>query len=87
MINADKMESNWETYKKLLLKACGETSQLQNLLDCLGERIVMCPSNMKEEYGGAYPGGMVEHALSVTMKMRKLSQALGWNIGGFQVMN
>ena len=78
MIDATKMENNWETYQKLLVKACG--TQAESLFETLGERIVMCPSNMKEDQGGAYPGGMLEHVLSVTMKMRKLSQALEWNL-------
>ncbi len=84
MINADKMENNWNTFQKLLSKACGEEGT--PLVKTLGERIVMCPSNMKEEYGGAYPGGMLEHVLSVTMKMRKLSQSLGWNIDQISII-
>ncbi len=78
MIDGNKMEANWNTYQKLLLKSCGDS--VLKMVEVLGERIIMCPNNMKTEYGGAYPGGMLEHALSVTMKMRKLSQALEWNL-------
>ena len=78
MIDADKIESNWKTYQKLLDNVCGES--IEKLIETLGMRIVMCPSNMKEEYGGAYPGGMVEHSLNVTMTMRKMSKALEWNL-------
>ena len=71
---AEELESQWKTYEKL----CGRLSDhnLNALLDVLGERIVLCPASSRLEQYGAYPGGMVEHALRVTATMRDLKRAL-----------
>lgn len=69
----DKIRSNWETYEKLCRRLSDEN--LNDLLDTLGERIIMCPASTKKDQYSAYPGGMIEHALAVTSHMRRLSDS------------
>ena len=76
-LSIDTIEKNWETFSHLVEKCSGESGR--NLLDALGDRIASCPLNMKEDQGGAYPGGMIESALEVTMTMRKLVKTLDFS--------
>ena len=74
-MDVDKIQSNWATYEKL----CGKLSDdnLNNLLEAVGERLVMSPASPKEDQYGCYPGGLIEHSLDVTIMMRTLNKALG----------
>ena len=74
-MDVDKIQSNWDTYEKL----CGKLSDdnLNNLLEVVGERLVMSPASPKEDQYGCYPGGLIEHSLDVTIMMRPLNKALG----------
>jgi len=69
----EKIRSNWETYEKLCRRLSDE--KLDDLLDTLGERIVMCPASTKKDQYSAYPGGLIEHALAVTSHMRRLNDS------------
>ncbi|MBK23560.1 MAG: hypothetical protein CME70_06095 [Halobacteriovorax sp.] len=73
----DQIKTNWETFDRLCRKAF-ETDQadlISELLDNLGERASVCPASTKLDQYGAYPGGLIEHALTVTSRMRKLAAA------------
>mgnify|MGYP003115863716 CR=1 FL=1 len=74
----DNIEETWNTFTKL----CGHISDqgLNDLIEELGERIILCPASTKEDQYSAYPGGLVEHALEVTAVMRTLNDALGFNL-------
>ena len=74
-LSVDKLENNWETFEKLVLKCCGDAGKA--LINDLGERMIMCPSSMRSDQVCAYPGGMIQHALDVTMQMRKLNESVG----------
>ena len=74
----EKIKSNWETYEKLCKKAVKHG--IGDLLDALGERLVMCPSAPRVDQGGAYAGGLVEHSIAVTACMRTINQAHDLNI-------
>jgi putative nucleotidyltransferase with HDIG domain len=77
-LSVNQLQSNWETYEKLCTKAVKHG--MGDLLESLGERLVMCPSSSKEDQYGAYPGGMIEHSLKVCATMRTLNKSLGFNI-------
>ena len=76
-LDFDEIKSNWDTFDRLCRKSFenDQTELIGSLLDTLGERILACPLSTKLEQGGAYPGGLVEHALKVTSRMRKLAAA------------
>lgn len=73
--DTEKLEANWETFSKL----CGRLSDdgITDLLETLGQRLVMCAASPRENQYGAYPGGMIEHVLQVTSNMRNLVKAYG----------
>ncbi len=72
-VDFEKVKSNWETYENLCNKAA--KYGVGDLLESLGERLVMTPSAPKLDQSGAYPGGMVEHALAVTACMRTINKS------------
>jgi len=72
--NVEKIQQNWETFDKLCRRLSDHN--LNNLLDSLGERIVMCPASTRLSMGSCYPGGLVQNALGVTATMRKLNDSL-----------
>ena len=72
-VDFEKVKSNWETYENLCNKAVKHG--VGDLLEALGERLVMTPSAPKLDQSGAYPGGMVEHALAVTACMRTINKS------------
>ena len=77
-VDFDKVKSNWETYEKLCRRL--SDNHLDKLLDDLGDRLVMCPSAPREDQGGAFPGGMVQHVLAVTACMRTINQSHKFDI-------
>lgn len=83
-LSAETLEKNWTTFNSLLKSACGE--KVDSLFDTFGERIIMCPLNLKEDQGGAYPGAMVEHALSLAMQMRKMNKSFNMEIDSFSII-
>ena len=72
-INFDKVKSNWETYENLCNKAVKHG--MGDLLSALGERLVTAPASSRLDQYGAYPGGLVEHALAVTASMRVINKS------------
>ena len=74
----DKLQQNWKTYEKLCKRLC--SSSLNNLLDVLGERMVMCPAMPRINQYGCHPGGFVQHSLDTTIMMRTLNESLGLNL-------
>ena len=78
MLSAEQLETNWTTFEGLCRRLSDDN--LNKLLDVLGERLVMCPAAPREDQYGAYPGGMVEHALHVTATMRTLNKSMGFNL-------
>ena len=72
-LSPDKIESNWSMFDKLCRRL--SDNNLNNLLDSLGERIVMCPSSTRLDQYSSYPGGLVEHSLDVTSTMRKINDS------------
>ena len=73
-VDFEQIQSNWETYSGLLKRLSDHN--LNNLLDELGERLVMTPASPRLDQYGAAPGGLVEHSLKVTSTMRTLNSAL-----------
>jgi len=84
MISVETLEKNWKKFDKLCRRLSDEG--LNNLLDALGDRIVMCPASPREDGYGCYPGGMVEHSLDVTARMRTLNDAMDLGLHPMQIL-
>jgi len=77
-MSIDRIQDNWNTYEKL----CGklEDSNLDKLLDTVGERMIMSPASPKEDQYNCAPGGLIEHSLDVTLTMRTMCKALSLDV-------
>ena len=69
-LTADDLQNNWERFEKFARRLSDH--HINELLDKLGERLVMCPASPRENQYGCYPGGLVEHTLETTAMMRTL---------------
>jgi len=78
MLSLEKIESNWETFSKLCNRL--NDDNVGKLLSDLEDRLAVCPASPKESQYGAYPGGMVEHALQVASNMRGVAELYCKNI-------
>ena len=77
-VDFDKVKANWEQYESLCKKAAKHG--MGDLLESLGERMIMTPASSKQDQGGAHPGGMIAHALAVTACMRTINKSHGLNL-------
>jgi hypothetical protein len=76
--NFEKVQSNWSTLEKLLSRL--EDENINNMLDELGERLAIAPASQKTDQVGCFPGGLVQHALDVTISMKNINESLGFDI-------
>jgi hypothetical protein len=74
----EEIKANWQTYESLCNRL--EDKNIDNFLNELGERIVICPASTKTDQYNAYSGGLVKHMLDVATTMRSINKALALNI-------
>lgn len=68
-----RLEENYVKFLSLVDKLDdSRKSAVLNMLNDLGDRLVIAPASHKTEYHSAYPGGLVEHSLFVCMNLLKL---------------
>ena len=75
---SEKIESNWTMFDKLCRRLSDHN--LNNMLDSLGERIIMCPASTKLDQYSPYPGGLVSHSIDVAGTMRKINDSHELNL-------
>mgnify|MGYP003115916784 CR=1 FL=1 len=78
MSNFEKIQSNWTTLEKLLSRL--QDQSIATMLEALGERLAMAPASHKKDLPGCFPGGLVQHALDVTISMKNMNESLGFEI-------
>jgi len=87
MDETTKLQLRYEKFSKLLTSNTGENSQaISNLLDCLGERLVLAPGSISENEPWSRPGGLIDYSLSVTQQMRVVAKAMGLDISAESVL-
>ena len=69
----EAMEKKWKTFESLLNRL--EDDNVKKLVESLGERIIMSPASQRSDQYGAYPGGLVEHSLTVASLLRKANES------------
>lgn len=79
-MHAEKIEENWNKYKKLVETLEKSRPGVEKLIEQYGERLAMCPAASENQYFGAYPGGFLDLALGVTTKMRALHKIFECNV-------
>ena len=66
MLEAEKIKSNWETYRKLVNDAFPTRKDaLNKMYDELEDRMVFMPASSMEHFHNAFAGGYVDHVLRV----------------------
>ena len=83
-ISQDDIEKKWKTFENLLRRLGDEN--IDNMIESLGQRIVMCPASTRSDQYGAYPGGLVEHSLNVASFLRKSNEAFDHGIDTNSIM-
>lgn len=73
-MDTELIERNWNKFDSLCRRF--DDSGVNSLLEALGERLAVCPHSIKTEYGGCYPGGLIDVTLRVTACMRKINDTL-----------
>ena len=77
-LELEKIESNWKTYEKLCHRL--SDSNINNLLETIAERLVMCPASDRLDKYSSHPGGLIEHSLSVAGVMRSINDVHNLNL-------
>lgn len=64
--------SNFEKYKKILLKVSDRNEEIQNFIDKYGERIATAPGHDRNNRHAGQPGGFVRRSLTTLTTARDL---------------
>lgn len=78
----EKLEVNWDNYTKLVSRIKDDQARtaLLKLTSDLKDRLAATPASTQTKYVGAYPGGLVEHSLTVAKLAYQVSKALDANL-------
>jgi len=74
----EDLEKNWKTYESLLGRLADDN--INTLVKDMGQRIAACPCSSKEDYVGAYPGGLVENSLKVANLARNICKLYDFEV-------
>jgi hypothetical protein len=87
MLEAEKIKSNWETYRERVNSLFPDRApQLNKLYDEYEDRIVMMPASSIAHFHNAFGGGYVDHVLRVmdcTEKLYNAWQDMGADMSGY----
>lgn len=64
-ISPEKIKENYDKFETLCSKLGDRATNVQKLIDHLGERLALCPASSRVEHHSAFPGGLVDHSLRV----------------------
>ena len=76
MLQAEQIETNWNTLIKLIEDSF-EGERKENLLKMykhLKDRMMFAPASSKEHFHNAFPGGYVDHVLNITRAVKSVYQ-------------
>ena len=76
MLQAEQIETNWESLIKLIEDSF-EGERKENLLKMynhLKDRMMFAPASSKEHFHNAFPGGYVDHVLNITRAVKSVYQ-------------
>ncbi len=77
-LDIETIEKNWKTYEKLVGRLSDENTN--TMISAMGERMCLAPASTHLDRPGCYRGGLVQSALMITAKMRKLNEIYELNI-------
>ena len=65
MMNERELTDLWTSYAKLAEKITDHGDGINRMLEDLGDRILMCPAEPRNDSPGCEPGGLVQQAINV----------------------
>ena len=73
MMNERELTDLWTAYVKLTDKITSHGDGVSKMLDGLGERMLMCPAEPRNDSPGCEPGGLIQQAIAVTKGMKRIN--------------
>lgn len=80
MLSAEKIQSNFETFRSFCEKTEDRSAAVLHMVDTLADKLATCPASGRKDFHLAIPGGLVDHSLRVLNTAVKLTKSFGWNI-------
>ncbi len=74
MMNERELTDLWTSYTKLVDKI-DRGEGLTLMMDELGERLLMCPAEPRNDSPGCEPGGLIQQAIIVAKGMKRINDA------------
>jgi len=72
----ETLQQHFRKFSKIAAATGSRSEPIAQMLDALGERIIMCPATLQEHEGWSEPGGLIRMSIEVTGTMRTLAAAL-----------
>ena len=72
MMNERELTDLWSSYSKLIEKI-DRGEGLSRMMDELGERLLMCPAEPRNDSPGCEPGGLLRQAITIAKGMKRLN--------------
>jgi hypothetical protein len=73
MMNEQELTDIWKSYEKLAMKVGHRSEAIKSLFDNLGERLLLCPAEPRNDCPGCEPGGLLKQAIGITRGMKLLN--------------
>ena len=70
-MNERELTELWTIYTKLADKITEHGPGITSMLEDLGDRILMCPAEPRNDSPGCEPGGLVQQAIAVAKVFRR----------------
>ncbi len=72
MMNERELTDLWTSYTKLIDRI-NRGEGLQQMMEELGERLLMCPAEPRNDSPGCEPGGLVHQAITIAKGMKRIN--------------
>jgi hypothetical protein len=72
MMNERELTDLWTSYTKLIDKI-DRGEGLTRMMEDLGERLLMCPAEPRNDSPGCEPGGLIQQAITVARGMKRVN--------------
>lgn len=79
-LTAEEISQNWIKFTGLLEKLGDRAEPALDLANTFGERLCCAPASARTSFHNCFPGGLVEHSLTVLKNGFKLCKAFDWDV-------
>ena len=75
MMNERELTELWTSYTKLTDKITHHGDGIARMFEDLGDRILMCPAEPRNDSPGCEPAGLIQQAITVAKGMKRINDA------------